>query len=117
MLVIAVVVLVLITLGSGYKEGHRGQPPRVSKKMGRHRRIPGKKCGGFKDLDLRLEKREKELAKKKDSAPTDLDQQHIPKKLQHIIRSKNQDNKPQFKRQKAEVYRGRKLLDSTRSMG
>jgi len=85
--------------------------------MGRHRRIPGKKCGGFKDLDLRLEKREKELAKKKDSAPTDLDQQHIPKKLQHIIRSKNQDNKPQFKRQKAEVYRGRKLLDSTRSMG
>jgi len=84
----------------------------------RHKRIPGKKRGGFKDLDVRLEQREKDLAKKKDAAPTDLEQQHIPKKLQLIMNAKNQGvNKPQFKRKKAETYRGKKLLDSTLTMG
>jgi len=84
----------------------------------RHKRIPGKKRGGYKDLDVRLEKRDKDLAKKKDAAPTDLEQQHIPKKLQMIMKAKDQmGSKPQFKKKKAEVYRGKKLLDSTLTMG
>jgi len=88
--------------------------------MPRHKRIPGKKCGGFKDLDHRLEQREKDLAKKKDGAPTDFEQQHIPKKLQNIIKAKNKLKNPgtdHFKKKKAETYRGKKLLDSTLTMG
>ena len=84
----------------------------------RHKKIPGKKRGGFKDLDVRLERREKDLAKKHDAAPTDLEQQDIPKKLRNIMKAQNGvGNKSQFKRKKAESYRGKKLLDSTLTMG
>ena len=88
----------------------------------RHRRIPGKKRKGPKDLDGRLEKRQKELQQKINANPGNVDDQEIPRKFRELLKAKDRiNNKGKLpnskKKPKAETYEGKKLLDSTLSMG
>jgi len=90
----------------------------------RHKRIPGKKRKGHKDLDARLEERERSMSGKVNAQPSNPDDQEIPRKLREMMKAKERLNPksgklPNHKKNKPkpEIYRGKKLLDSTLTMG
>merc|ERR1712012_49029 len=82
-------------------------------KMGR--KIPGKKHHGVKDPEKQKEKREAELRQKVNSAPKNIDDQEIPKKLQMISKLREDTKNGKIVREKKE--KRDKLLDSSKHMG
>ena len=79
------------------------------------RKIPGKKHHGVKDPEKQKEKREAELRQKVNSAPKNIDDQEIPKKLQMISKLREDTKNGKIVREKKE--KRDKLLDSSKHMG
>jgi len=94
----------------------------------RHKRIPGKKHKGFKDPEAQHAKRFKELSKKINATPNNVDEQAMPKKLRLMINAKNnylekqrlykeRKNAPIEKVDNQHANEDPTLLDSTKHMG
>ena len=79
------------------------------------RKIPGKKHHGVKDPEKQKERREAELRQKVNSAPKNIDDQEIPKKLQMISKLREDTKNGKIVREKKE--KRDKLLDSSKHMG
>lgn len=77
------------------------------------RKIPGKKHHGVKDPAKQAAKREQLLKQKVNSAPKNIDDQEVPRKLQSIMKSKNL---PKVAKKKGDK-RDENLLDSSKHMG
>lgn len=80
--------------------------------MARRRKIPAKKHRGVKDPEEQRRQREEKVKLKVNSAPKDLDDQEMPKKLQKLIQSKSD-----AKVVKKTTAKKSHLLDSAQHMG
>lgn len=95
----------------------------------RHKKIPGKKHKGYKDLEAQHAKRNEQISQKINSTPNNPDDQEMPKKLRLLIKAKDSYLEQQKKKKKnngcmidqglinCEDVEDPNLLDSTKHMG